>query len=88
MIASVRLRTFSFEKMLRKCPFTVVSFLAGLFALCGAAALLVNPDAGSALVGCQLGVAAMSLQSALVQLALKGAPATAALTTNITRFII
>ena len=62
--------------------------LAGLFALCGTAALPVNPDAGSALVGCQLGVAAMSLQSALVQLALKGAPATAALTTNITRFII
>src|SRR6266498_780471 len=38
VIASVRLRTFSFVKMLRKCPFTVVSLLAGLFALCGAAA--------------------------------------------------
>jgi len=33
--------------------FTVVSLLAGLFALCGAAVLPVNPDAGSALVGCQ-----------------------------------
>ena len=88
MIASVRLRTFSFVKMLRKCPFTVVSLLAGLFALCGAAALPVNPDAGSALVGCQLGVAAMAVQTALVQLALKGAPATAVMTTNITRFII
>jgi len=53
VIASVRLRTFSFVKMLRKCPFTVVSLLAGLFARCGAAALPVNPDAGSALVGCQ-----------------------------------
>src|SRR6058998_3473926 len=74
VIASVRLRTFSFVKMLRKCPLTVVSLLAGLFALCGAAALPVNPDAGSAVVGCQLGVAAMALQSALVQLALKGAP--------------
>ena len=62
--------------------------LAGLFALCGAAALPVNPDAGSALVGCQLGVAAMAVQTALVQLALKGAPATAVMTTNITRFII
>ena len=62
--------------------------LAGLFALCGAAALHVNPDAGSALVGCQLGVAAMAVQTALVQLALKGAPATAVMTTNITRFIM
>jgi len=62
--------------------------LAGLFALCGTAVLPVNPDAGSALVGCQLGVAAMAVQSALVQLALKGAPATAVMTTNITRFIM
>ena len=61
--------------------------LAGLFALCGTA-LPVNPDAGSALVGCQLGVAAMAVQTALVQLALKGAPATAVMTTNITRFIM
>ena len=30
----------------------------------------------------------MALQSALVQLALKGAPATAVMTTNITRFIM
>ena len=66
----------------------MVSLLAGLFALCGAAALPVNLDAGGALVGCQFGVAAMALQTALVQLALKGAPATAAMTTNITRFII
>ena len=62
--------------------------LAGLFALCGTAALPVNPDAGSALIGCQLGVAAMAVQTALVQLALKGAPSTAVMTTNITRFIM
>ena len=71
----MRLRTFSFVKMLRKCPFTVVSLLADLFALCGAAALPVNPDAGSALVGCQLGVAAMALQSALVHDELTCSPA-------------
>jgi len=62
--------------------------LAGLFALCGTAALPVNPAAGSTLVGCQLGVAAMAVQTALVQLALKGAPSTAVMTTNITRFIM
>ncbi|HXI72319.1 MAG TPA: DUF1275 family protein [Verrucomicrobiae bacterium] len=62
--------------------------LAGLFALCGTAPLPGNPDAGSALVGCQLGVAAMAVQTALVQLALKGAPSTAVMTTNITRFIM
>jgi len=62
--------------------------LAGLFALGGTGALPVNPDAGSALVGCQLGVAAMAVQTALVQLALKGVPATAVMTTNITRFIM
>ena len=35
-----------------------------------------------------MGVAAMAAQSALVQLALKGAPARAVMTTNISRFIM
>src|SRR6266404_1956338 len=58
--------------------------LAGFFALCGTAALPVNPAAGSTLVGCQLGVAAMAVHTALLQLALKCAPSTAVMTTNIT----
>ena len=74
--------------LLRPLLFLQFLLLAGLFALCGAAALPLNPDAGNALVGCQLGVAAMGVQTALVQLALKGAPATAVMTTNITRFIM
>ncbi len=35
-----------------------------------------------------LGVSAMAVQNALVQLSLKGAPATAMMTTNITRFVL
>ncbi len=34
------------------------------------------------------GVAAMAVQNALVQVSLKGAPATAVMTTNITRFVM
>ena len=62
--------------------------LAGLFALCGASNHPLNSNASSTLVGAQLGVAAMAVQAALVQLSLKGAPSTTVMTTNITRFIM
>jgi len=71
-------------------PLLLLQFLllAGLFALCGTSTHPLNPNARSILVGGQLGVAAMAVQTALVQLALKGAPSTAVMTTNITRFIM
>lgn len=46
----------------------------------------VDPDSANMVVAGMLGVSAMAVQNALVQL-LKGAPSTAVMTTNITRFV-
>lgn len=48
----------------------------------------LDPDAPSAVVAGMLGVAAMAVQNALVQISLVGAPATAVMTTNITVFVM
>src|SRR5260370_26502081 len=45
----------------------------------------INPRATSAIVAGMLGVSAMAVQNALVQISLKGAPSTAVMTTNVTR---
>ncbi|WP_188393746.1 YoaK family protein [Mesorhizobium sp. SARCC-RB16n] len=45
-----------------------------------------DPESANMIVAGMLGVAAMAVQNALVQL-LKGAPSTAVMTTNITRFV-
>jgi len=71
-------------------PLLLLQFLmlSSLFALCGISTHSLKPEARSVLVGSQLGVAAMAVQTALVQLSLKGAPSTAVMTTNVTRFIM
>jgi uncharacterized membrane protein YoaK (UPF0700 family) len=48
----------------------------------------LDPDAPSAVVAGMLGVSAMAVQNALVQLSLVGAPATAVMTTDITVFVM
>jgi uncharacterized membrane protein YoaK (UPF0700 family) len=58
--------------------------LAGFF--CVAAGPHIDPKATIAIVAGMLGVSAMAVQNALVQVSLKGAPSTAVMTTNITRF--
>lgn len=60
--------------------------LAGFLALCVAAGPHIDPNAANAILAGMLGVSAMAVQNALVQIALKGAPSTAVLTTNVTRF--
>jgi uncharacterized membrane protein YoaK (UPF0700 family) len=60
--------------------------LAALFFLCIAAGSPIDPHATSAVLAGMLGVSAMAIQNALVQVSLKGAPSTAVMTTNITRF--
>src|SRR6202051_13590 len=60
--------------------------LAGFF--CVAAGTHIDPKATIAIVAGMLGVSAMAVQNALVQLSLKGAPTTAVMTTNITRFMM
>jgi uncharacterized membrane protein YoaK (UPF0700 family) len=60
--------------------------LAGFLALCVAAGQRIDPNAANAILAGMLGVSAMAVQNALVQISLKGAPSTAVMTTNVTRF--
>jgi uncharacterized membrane protein YoaK (UPF0700 family) len=62
--------------------------LAGFFALCVAAGPRIDPNATNAILAGMLGVSAMAVQNALVQISLKGAPSTAVMTSNVTRFPI
>src|SRR5467141_3554694 len=62
--------------------------LTGSFVLCTSAGPRIDPDATKAILAGMLGVSAMAVQNALVQISLKGAPSTAVMTTNITRFVM
>jgi uncharacterized membrane protein YoaK (UPF0700 family) len=62
--------------------------LVGAFVLCVAAGSRIDPGSSSAIVAGMLGVAAMAVQNALAQVSLRGAPATAVMTTNITRLLM
>jgi uncharacterized membrane protein YoaK (UPF0700 family) len=68
-------------------PLLLLQFLllAGFLALCVAAGPRSDPSAASMVVAGMLGVSAMAVQNALVQISLKEAPSTAVMTTNITR---
>jgi uncharacterized membrane protein YoaK (UPF0700 family) len=60
--------------------------LAGFLALGVAAGPRIDPNATNAILAGMLGVSAMAVQNALVQISLKGAPPTAVMTSNVTRF--
>jgi uncharacterized membrane protein YoaK (UPF0700 family) len=62
--------------------------LAAFFALSVTAGPWRNADALLAIVAGMCGVAAMAVQNALVQISLVGAPSTAVMTTNVTRFMM
>jgi len=62
--------------------------LAGFLVLCVSAGRHIDPDGPTAILAGMLGVSAMAVQNALVQISLKGAPSTAVMTTNITRFMM
>jgi len=62
--------------------------LVGFLVLCVSAGPRIDPDAPIAILAGMLGVSAMAVQNALVQVSLKGAPSTAVMTTNITRFMM
>ena len=70
------------------CPLLLLQFLllAGFLLLCVAAGQRIDPNATTAIFAGMLGVSAMAVQNALVQVSLKGAAATAVMTTNFTRF--
>jgi uncharacterized membrane protein YoaK (UPF0700 family) len=71
-------------------PLLALQFLllAGFLVICNATGSRIDPNAPNAIVAGMLGVAAMAVQNALVQISLEGAPATAVMTTNITRFMM
>jgi uncharacterized membrane protein YoaK (UPF0700 family) len=71
-------------------PLLLLQFLllAGFFVLCASAGPHIDPDATKAIVAGLVGVSAMAVQNALVQISLKGAPSTAVMTTNLTRFMM
>src|SRR3979409_2183622 len=71
-------------------PLLLLQFLllAGFFVLCASAGPRIDPDATKAILAGMLGVSAMAVQNALVQIALKDVPSTAVMTTNITRFMM
>jgi uncharacterized membrane protein YoaK (UPF0700 family) len=61
--------------------------LTGDFVLCASAGARIDPHATKAIAAGMLGVSAMAVQNALVQISLKGVPSTAVMT-NITRFMM
>jgi uncharacterized membrane protein YoaK (UPF0700 family) len=62
--------------------------LACFLTLCSAAGPSVDPNAPTAIIAGMLGVAAMAVQNALVQISLRGAPTAAVMTSNITRLVM
>jgi uncharacterized membrane protein YoaK (UPF0700 family) len=56
--------------------------------MCASAGARIDPHATKAIAAGMLGVSAMAVQNALVQISLKGVPSTAVMTTNITRFMM
>jgi uncharacterized membrane protein YoaK (UPF0700 family) len=71
-------------------PLLLLQFLllAGFLTLCVAAGSRVDPNSANATLAGMLGISAMAVQNALVQISLKEAPPTAVMTTNITRFVM
>jgi uncharacterized membrane protein YoaK (UPF0700 family) len=69
-------------------PLLLLQFLllAGFFALCVAAGPHLDTNAPNAILAGMLGVSAMAVQNALVQISLAGTPPTAVMTGNVTRF--
>ena len=63
-------------------------FLAAFLGLAFADGFKIDLSTAAATTGGMLGVSAMAVQNALIQVSLKGAPGTAVMTTNITRFTV
>lgn len=64
------------------------ALLCGFLVLGVANGPRIDPDAGAAVLAGMLGVSAMAVQNALVQISIKGAPTTAVMTTNVTRLVM
>jgi uncharacterized membrane protein YoaK (UPF0700 family) len=69
-------------------PLLLLQFLllAGFLTLCVRAGPRIDSNGANAIFAGMLGVSAMAVQNALVQISLRDAPPTAAMTSNVTRF--
>jgi uncharacterized membrane protein YoaK (UPF0700 family) len=65
-----------------------VMLLSGMLLVCVTAGPEIDPNACNTIIAGMLGVAAMAVQNALVQISLRGLPTTAVMTSNITRFVM
>jgi len=92
MLALTKLLVAGFEAIdlasLRPLLLLQFLFLAGFLVLCVAAGPHIDPKAANAILAGMLGVSAMAVQNALPQISLTGAPSTAVMTTNVTRFML
>jgi uncharacterized membrane protein YoaK (UPF0700 family) len=73
----------------RSLPFLLLLqflLLGGWLGLCISLGPPARPTASSAVIASMLGVSALAVQNGMVQSSLKGAPSTAVLTSNVTRF--
>jgi uncharacterized membrane protein YoaK (UPF0700 family) len=91
-LAVTRLLAAGLERMhvtsLRPLLLLQFLLLAGFLALCVDGGSRLDPNAANATVAGMLGVSAMAVQNALLQIALKESPSTCVMTTNTTRFVI
>jgi uncharacterized membrane protein YoaK (UPF0700 family) len=71
-------------------PLLLIEFLllTGFLALCVGGGSRPDPNAANAIVAVMLGISAMAMQNAVVQIAFKESPSTCVMTTNTTRFVI
>jgi uncharacterized membrane protein YoaK (UPF0700 family) len=71
-------------------PLLLLQFLllSGFFAFCIGVGAVADPNTAIMIFAAMLGVSAMAVQNALVQISLKDAPSTAVMTTNLTRFVL
>jgi uncharacterized membrane protein YoaK (UPF0700 family) len=71
-------------------PLLLLQFvlLCGFLVLCVAAGPEVDPNTYNVVAAGMVGVSAMAVQNALVQISVPGAPSTAVMTTNVTHFAI
>jgi uncharacterized membrane protein YoaK (UPF0700 family) len=79
----IRLRTATLR------PLLLLQFLllSVFLAVCVVAGPAAGPDTTIMIFAAMLGVSAMAVQNALVQISLAGSPSTAVMTTNLTRFV-
>ena len=91
-LAVTRLLAAGLERMhitsLRPLLLLEFLLLAGFLALCAGGGARLDPNAANATVAGMLGISAMPVQNALVQISLKELPSTCVMTTNTTRFVI